>query len=425
MQGSPASGAGVPGLLIAVLAAVLLSVLAVVLVVVSESELVRAAAVVLVALGSLALVMYVYAMATRAGIAEPKGGAGAASLSAAQLGADVGAGRLRAALVTALRDAHALQRGSAHFAAAAASSLRGSTEPAGVAAGLVDLFETQRDQAGRHEALLGDHLHALGARASRGTDDEAIIAARLYERLLVRGVATNARHAFGLLALNTATYRLIEHLAAAAGDEAGRELAVRCRRDVDPLAERWPAAWEQVLDADIDGVPDGARRTMLVLLDEARDTEAIRASLLRVTAAQARQAGAAPGTEDAGLARLVAHVDQQRSEAESGRDLLDERIRALDHHPPRLHTFETTAAARAAALVEHVREYKVVRDVRDLLAAERLETATYTLLAGAADRAGDAETAALAQRLGAREHVGSERLSAELDSALEVALLAE
>lgn len=121
----------------------------------------------------------------------------------------------------------------------------------------------------------------------------------------------------------------------------------------------------------------------------------------------------------------MALVDQERSAAEEDRELLRGRLAMLHHHPVRLHAFETFAAARAAALVEHLRSYKVIRDIRDLLAADQLEIATYTLLASAAGRAGDDETASLAHELRAKERTAAERLTAELDSALEIALLAE
>jgi hypothetical protein len=69
----------------------------------------------------------------------------------------------------------------------------------------------------------------------------------------------------------------------------------------------------------------------------------------------------------------------------------------------RLRTF---AAARATALVERIRSYKLVRDIRDLLAADQLETPTYDLLARAAERAGDPDTANLGSSGRERAHCG-------------------
>ena len=249
--------------------------------------------------------------------------------------------------------------------------LRARSSGSNHAAEVLALFESQRDQAADQDKRLEDRLLALGQHASRAADDEAIIGASLYERLLVRGVATNARHAYGLASLGAATYRLIEQVASGVGDQATRALAEQSRRELEPLAERWTGLWDTVLELDGD-----RGHTMLALLEEARAMEAMRASLLAVTARQARAAGMAAGAEDAGLASLIALVDQERSAAADDRDLLRQRLRALNHHPSFAHGFETFAAARATALVEQIRSYKLVRDVRDMLAADQLETAT-------------------------------------------------
>lgn len=65
------------------------------------------------------------------------------------------------------------------------------------------------------------------------------------------------------------------------------------------------------------------------------------------------------------------------------------------------------------------------RRIRDLLAAGRLEAASYELLARAAGRADDPDTASLARKLRDRESQTTQRIEEQLDSALEVALLAE
>jgi ferritin-like metal-binding protein YciE len=416
---------GVPSLLVAVLAAVGLVVAAVVVVAVSGSAAVRAVAVVLLWLCLTALMVYVYALVTRTGVRPERAEVKVPAGPAMPLGAGIGADRLRSATTTALRDAHALQRGTRHFAEAAASMLRAQNEGAKTSSGLIELFEAQGACAEHQQRLLEQRLEALGQYRSAAADDEAIIAASLYERLLVRGVATNARHAFGLLSLGAATYTLMEHLAAVADDNTTRSLAERCRRELEPLAERWSGSWDTVLDLEAEGANGDAHHAMVALLEETHDMEAMRASLLAVTAAQARAAANAPGAEDAGLGRLVALIDQERYAAEHDRDLLREQLQALDHHPSRRHAFETFAAARATALVEHIRSYKLVRDIRDLVAAGELEAASYELLAGAADRAGDPDTASLARKLHAKERTASERLRAELDSALEIALLAD
>lgn len=248
------------------LVAVALVVSTVVLVAVSQSAAIRAAAVALVGIGAIALTVYVYALLARSGVDEDRARGPVQAPRGLPLGAGVDDDRLRSATVAALRDAHALQRGTVHFAAAAASTLR--AQSGGTAASrLIELFEAQRDCAASQARRLDERLEALGQHAARGADDEAVIAASLYERLLVRGVATNARHAFGLASLAAATYLLIEHLGAVTGDDATQSLAARCRHEIDVLAERWWASWEMVLDVE-HATDDDTQRTMLRLLEE-------------------------------------------------------------------------------------------------------------------------------------------------------------
>ena len=346
--------------------AVLLVVAAIVAVAVSESADVRAGAVGVLGIAGIALAAYLLAVLNRTGVTVDRGGGPGAPTM--ELGAGVDGDRLHEALVTALRDVHALQRGTRHVADTAAGLIRSRSDVTTAATAVIDLFETQRDRAAAHEQRLEERLHVLGTHPSRGTDDEAIIAALLYERLLVRGVATNARHAFGLASLSAATYTLIEHLAAVAGDEPTRSLAEQCRREIESLAQRWTNSWDTVLGLDAN---DDRHDAMLALLEEAHAMETMRASLLAVTARQARAAGMAAGPEDAGLAHPVALVDQERSGAANDRDLLRHRLEAFGRHSSPAHAFETFAAARAMALVEQIRSYKLVRDIRDLLAADQ------------------------------------------------------
>jgi hypothetical protein len=237
---------GVPTTLVALVVAVLLVIAAIVAVALSDSAVVRAAAVGVFGVAGLALAAYLLAVLNRTGVSVER--AGAPGAPTMDLGAGVDGDRLREALVTVLRDAHALQRGTRHIAGTAAAMIRSPSDSTSAATAVIDLLQTQRDRAAGHEQRLEERLRALGTHPSRGTDDEAIIAASLYERLLVRGVATNARHAFGLTSLGAATYILIEHLAAVAGDDrapgrvAARSAATaRSAGGSAPPHSAWPA----------------------------------------------------------------------------------------------------------------------------------------------------------------------------------------
>lgn len=417
------------------LAAVLVVLAAIVAVAVSGSQAVRVVAVLVLGLVTLGVIVAVYALLSRTGVRAAPGEHAAATgvPGGPPAGVAIPGGRVAAALVVAVRDAHALAHGTSRFVDGAVAHLPAGdldATPAGEAdaaavATVRDLLAAQGAQAERCERELARRLADLGHARTRAADDEAAIAEWLYERLLTRGVATDARHAFGLLHLLLATSGLLERLAVAAGDEPTRALAAACHADLAPLAERWTGAWDAVLDADaaVTGRDAGAART--ALLDEARSMETMRARLAAVTAAQTREAAAAAGTEQAGAGRLIAAVEQARAAGEAHREPLARLRRGREERRPWLLGWETFAAARATALVDRVRDYKSVRDVRDLLAADELALATYELLARAADRAGDAETAEQARTLREHERAGAGRLEPALAVALEVALLAE
>ncbi len=91
----------------------------------------------------------------------------------------------------------------------------------------------------------------------------------------------------------------------------------------------------------------------------------------------------------------------------------------------RIHAAETFAALRTTAMGEHLRGYKLARDMRDLVAADELATTTYRLLERAAQRAHDDATADLAKRVHAGEHITDRQLATELGAALQITLLAE
>lgn len=417
--GTSAETTGIPGLLLAILGAAAVMVAAIIVVAVSESAVLRVVAVVLLGIVTLAVIAYVYSLLARTGVAgaPPAAGRGA--------GVAPGTERVEAALVTALRDAHALAHGTARFATAAAAHLRSRSGEGAAASEIAALLDAQHEHAERHEQALDERLRALGRERSRGGDDEAAVAAWLYDRLLEHGVVTDARHAVGLIALGDATFASVEGLAAQASDDEAGRLAVSARSDLASLGARWSESWERVLEADEQLGRRSAGETMRRVLEEARETESMRAALLAVSASQSREAGIAAGAEEAGLAGLVDLIDGERAETARRREQLGDRLRALGHHASRLHAWETFAAARSASLVEHVRGYKLIRDVRDLLAAGRLETGTYELLRRAAERAGDEETARLAHGLGAEARSASGRLDGSLAPALRIALLAE
>ncbi len=406
------------GLLLAIVTSVLVVVAAIVALATSTWQIVPVAVVLEVAL-LVGLVIYMYWL-MRPG---PQGLRSAAE-STLHLGDEVAPGRVTSALTATLRDAHAQARGAQRFLAGCIRRL--ADAPGGEEArALKGIIERQRELAAAHERLLDERLRALGHEPSRLTDDEAVVAAWLFERLLDPNCATSARHGFALAQLAATSYTIGERLARTIGDSESEQLMARCRSDAHGIVSAWKDSWEAVLELTerMTGVNHG--RVTAELLEQAREMEEMRASLLTLTSSHENAAGIASGSEDAGLPRLLNLVDEERAATDDRLEKLRRRIRDVGAEPLEAHPWETFAAARATALVESIRSYKVIRDVRDVIAADHLASATYGLLEQAALRSGDRDTAELARRFSQREHGATERLESSLDETLEVALLAE
>lgn len=414
---------GGPPLPLALTGAVLVVFAAIVAFAVTGSSALRALAFAVLALVTVGVIVFLARLLMQTRDAEQAAESDAEAVVA--VGAGVPEQRLRAAVTVSLRDLHALQRGIARFAAGAGRRLAGVVDDEEPARRIARLFDEQRTQAAEQEGALMRRLEELGRRHGRAVDGELLVAEWLYERLLSHSVIANARHAYGLAQLTAASAALLERLAAASGDEQTRALAASIRRRAEMQAVTWSGAWDAVLDTFAAQHAGDGTAAIDELLDEAVGMEQMRASMLSVAADHGNEAGVAPGAEEAGLERVLDALGREATEADAHLHAVRRRVRERGHRSSRLHNWESFAAARATGLSEHVRGYKLVRDVRDVVASDQLEAATFDLLELAARRAADEATADLARRLGAEAADGSVRARGELDSALQIALLAE
>lgn len=340
---------------------------------------------------------------------------------ALHLGDAIGSERVDDTLVAALRDAHAEQIGTRRFLDAFRARVRKEQPDA---ADILEIIAAQQEQAEGDIACLEGPLKALGSAPSRLADEEAAVGAWLFERILADGVVSNARHAFALAELAAASYTIAERLAGIVEDRETQRLMEGCARRARAIAARWREAWDGVLDLHLATSGANGAGATVELLEQAQSMEDMRSSLLNLTVAHERSVGNVAGAEDAGLEQLLWLSEQEHASAEEHRRALRERSLRLGGRRARLQSWGTIAAARTTALAETGRGFKIVRDARDLIAAEHLESATYELLERAASREGDEQTAELAHRLGDREREGLTRLEERLEETLELALLA-
>ena len=350
---------------------------------------------------------------------------GAAVQPVIELGERIGREQASAALVAMLRDAHAQQRGAERFLGDFGNQLSALQPERAAGARVSDLVRRQLEQASAQLAELERRLESLGAGSSPVSDQEALAGVWLFEHLLADGVAGNARHAYALAELAAASYAVGERLARIIGERETGSVLAHLSEQAHAIAAAWLQASEAVLDLQAGSAGGNPAAVRTELIEQAQSMEELHQSLLHLTEAHARIAGNAAGSEDAGVQRLLWLIASEHHVAEDHRHQLGARSEDLGGGAAGAHRWGTRAAARTTALAETLRSFKLARDVRDLIVADRLEGATYDLLDRAARRAGDAQTAALAERLADHERGAAEDLEESLDRALEVALLAE
>jgi ferritin-like metal-binding protein YciE len=220
-----------------------------------------------------------------------------------------------------------------------------------------------------------------------------------------------AMHAYSYEHMELAAYELLRRMAERAGDEPVRELAARIGAQERAMADRIAGAWDRAVDASLreKGADDLGRELVKYL----RDAHALEAQALQLL-----EAGPAIAELEPLAALFREHLDQTREHQR----LVDERLAELGSRPSRFQ-----AAAMRVGAFNIGGFFKGQPDTPAKLAGfayafEALETGAYELLARTARRAGDEQTAALAERIRGEEQLAAERIAGTWDAAVDAAL---
>ncbi len=296
-----------------------------------------------------------------------------------------------------LSDAHAIEE-------QALAQLRSAPQIAGnepLAQALSDhLTETER-----HETLVRDRLDALGESPSRIKD--MLLAAGgkgfvLFARAQPDTPGKLAAHAYSYEHLELASYELLARVAAEAGDAATVQMAESIAGEERRMGERLEGLFDETVDASLAAVdPDDLTEQLTKYLEDAHALEQQAIQLLEGAVTMAGD----PALETA----YTQHLNESREH----RDLLEGRLEALGASPSTV----KDAALRLGAL-NWATFFGVHPDTPGKLAAfafafEHLEIAAYEQLKRVAERAGDAATASVAERILSEER-GAAAAIAEL-----------
>jgi ferritin-like metal-binding protein YciE len=217
-------------------------------------------------------------------------------------------------------------------------------------------------------------------------------------------------HAYSYEALEQASYGLLALAAESAGESEVAAAARRIEAEELAMKERLAGCFDEGAEASLAAVGDGAREHLPAYLADAHAIEQQAAGLLE------RAADATPSEELAVAYR--AHLDETRSQSER----VEARLRALGGDPS---TWKD-AAMRLGA-VNWATFFEAHPDTGGKLAAfafafDHLEIGGYEQLRRVAERAGDAETATLAQTIAGEERAAAATIEGLFPVAAELGL---
>src|SRR5918994_7813102 len=282
---------------------------------------------------------------------------------------------------------------------------------------LVRVFAEHLAETEEQERLVREQLERRGARPSAVKDISGRVGGWgmiLFARANPDTPGKLAMHAFSYEHMELAAYELLARIAARAGDEPVREMASTIGAQERAMADRLAGCWDRAVDASLreKDADDLAGEVVKYL----RDAHALEAQALQLLES---------GPEIAELEPLAdvfrAHLDETREQQR----LIEERLSALGSRPSRFQ-----AAAMRVGALNLGTFFKAQPDTPAKLAGfayafEALETGAYELLARTARRAGDEETAALAERIRGEEQAAAERVAGTWDAAVDAALAAQ
>ena len=292
-------------------------------------------------------------------------------------------------LIKYLTDAHAME-------VQALTQMRSAPGIAGDEQ-LASAFRFHEGETERHEALVRERLHAHDAAPSKLEDMLGAVSGKgfvLFARLNPDTPGKLAAHAYSYEHLELAVYELLARVAERAGDAGSAEAARSIRSDEDAMARRLSQLW------------DAALRDAGKLESYLADAHALEAQSIALLQTAPRVAGQLAPLFEEHLVQTREHMRllEQRGKPNA---LKDAALRLGGLNWSGFFAAQRDTPAKLAAFA---------------YAVEHLEIAGYELLRRVAERDGDAETVALADRILPEERAAAEKLFASFEPALNASL---
>src|SRR5215217_3809270 len=276
------------------------------------------------------------------------------------------------------------------------------------------IFAEHLRETEEHERLVREQLDARGAKPSTVKDVAGRVGGWgmiLFARVNPDTPGKLAMHAYSYEHMELATYELLRRIAERGHDEPVRSMAERIGGQERAMADRIATMWDRAVEASLR--EKGAEDIRKDLIKYLRDAHALESQALQLLES---------GPKIAGVGALAEVFRDHLEQTREHQRLVDERLAAHDSGPSRFQS----GAMRISALNLGT-FFKAQPDTPPKLAGfayafEALEAGAYELLARTARRAGDEETAAVAERILAEEKLAAERVAATWDAAVDAGL---
>ncbi len=265
-----------------------------------------------------------------------------------------------------------------------------------------------------HERLVSERLAAHGSKPSALKDLAGSLTGKGFGAFAMAQPDTPGKlvvHAFSYEHMEEAAYDLLARVAERAGDEETAETAREIERQEQGMGDRLAGCFDRAVNAALDQV---APADLQAQLDKyLADAHAIETQALQLLE---------KGPKLAGAGELATAYDDHRIESEEHQRLVEARLESRGDTPSKV----KDAALRLGAL-NWGGFFQAQPDTPAKLAAfayafEHLEIGAYEMLRRVAARAGDEETASIAEAILVQEQAAADRIRSLFDVALDASL---
>jgi ferritin-like metal-binding protein YciE len=289
----------------------------------------------------------------------------------------------------------------------AAPKLAGSDE-------LARMYEEHERETAEHKRLVEERLEARGASTNKLKDaigGATAVPFVLFAKSQPDTPGKLASHALSYEHMEHAAYELLERVARRAGDEETARVARQIADQELAMAGRIESHFDETVDASLrDKSLDDLREQVVKYLTDAHAIEGQSEELMK------------RGRKIVGEGELGKLMDEHLEETRAQRALVEARLDALGGSPNKLKDTALKLGALNWGAFFASQPDTAAKLAGFAHAVEHLEVGGYEQLKRVAERAGDAETVRIAERILGEERAAAGAIAAHWDDALDASL---